>query len=197
LKEFGDSIGKRAYYTVARMADKRIALQRAIQTWTVAQGAHMPSVTTARATGDFTFAPPVGPSEVPLADGAPLSETGHVFHAQPSAESLPHIPASPAVAPVPELGSISDNDPLVNPPPPRKGKKRKRTGGHRRRAKKKNKGGGTPRARKTTHDVSDYEQAEYIKLWLPSDIPAERRSSVCSKSLIDLEIRWRHRLYAS
>jgi hypothetical protein len=42
-----------------------------------------------------------------------------------------------------------------------------------------------------TNDLYDVLQAEHINLWLPSDIPAARRSVVCDPEIVELEIRFR------
>jgi hypothetical protein len=46
-------------------------------------------------------------------------------------------------------------------------------------------------AKSTTDNIHDIDHAENICLYLPSDIPADRRLSVCGQELIDYEQRFR------
>jgi hypothetical protein len=199
------------------MAEKRVALQRSIQAWTVAQSVHMPLVVTARAVGSFT------PLSIPV-DGplATLETSEHLSFTGPS-HSLAH--PSLMVSPSRPMSTSSEQasgavvgdsrialDPGREPeasirapnttmngstgtdttPQTSAVRKRKRRGGQSKRAAKKPKAtGSTSSKSQTTNNVGDFEHAEHIALWLPSQIPVEHRSLVCSEHQIALEIRFR------
>jgi hypothetical protein len=207
------------------MAEKRIALQRAIQTWTVAQGVYMPYVTTARAIGSFDLPPSEAQNLSPVSGNRMLDTSTSVSNGTTAAASgqgslahttevaTPHVTAAYSLSPLPNPSSTPSGRPVevpstsipvaegltggsaksaAAPADDGTGRKRKRRGGRRKGGTQKRKTGAGPKTtRKSTDDVGDYEHAEHIALWMPSQVPIAKRTSVCSADLFELEERFR------
>jgi hypothetical protein len=136
---------------------KRAVLQRAIYNWSLAQGEYMPHVKWARAQHDFTFGK---------------------IHGRPPGSSLLYFSRSSS-SPSEDTNTPLPTKVLPTPPP------------------RVTPSTSSPTTAATTssaasanvemNDLMDHDGAEWIKLWLPSDVPPEHRLQVCSQRAVDIE----------
>jgi hypothetical protein len=179
---------------------RRTALHRDIYKFTVAQGEYMPHIKYSRVNNDFAFStihgtPPVGNLLYVAASGSLLPS--HL--SSPFATPLPsRDPAACAVAPTPSLalpdyvleGRPDDNAPKPVAEPAAKKQKRKRTRRKTRVAAEEADDNGDEEVGTSddpTDDLSDLNNIENFRLWMPSDIPSDVRMKICSSAALDAE----------
>jgi hypothetical protein len=136
---------------------KRANLQRAIYAWSLAQGEYMPHIKWARAQHDFSFRKIHG--------RPPLSSLLYFSRPSPSPSEDSDAPSPPNALP-----TASPRNPSSASSPP---------------AAATTSSAGS--ANVEMNDIMDHEGAEWIKLWLPSDVPPEHRLHVCSQRAVDIE----------
>jgi hypothetical protein len=136
---------------------KRAILQRAIYNWSLAQGEYMPHIKWARAQHDFSFGKIHG--------RPPGSSLLYFSRTSPSPSADDDTPLSNVRVPTPSPRIPTSTSSTSSPPT----------------------AATSASANVEMNDLMDHEGAEWIKLWLPSDVPPEHRLQVCSQRAVQIE----------